>query len=269
METYFSISETAKMAGMTSETLRHYDRIGLVKPGKTDAETGYRYYSSREIVRLNTIQALRYMDLSLKEIKRVLELDNLDEVVNFLKQAEKKADDKIARLEYAKAKIQLARADYEKKAGNEQEKGAQFVRQLSKRVIMLSESLQSPSLDVLWNYLSHFYDQIPDADRERYSFEDMAGIYTKGGEARLFAVCLRYPGREGLTVLPAGAYLCANCTEADREQVLAWLLDTAYQKYGVRAEFVVQQIVISGILQWNYQIQILLKEENRGGFAPD
>ena len=72
MESYFSISEAAKIVGLTSETLRHYDRIDLVKPCKKDQWSGYRYYSEQEIVRLNTIQALRCMDLSLKEIKKVL-----------------------------------------------------------------------------------------------------------------------------------------------------------------------------------------------------
>ena len=55
-----------------AETLRHYDRIGLVKPCKADEWTGYRYYSQREIVRLETIRALRCMDLSLAEIKEIL-----------------------------------------------------------------------------------------------------------------------------------------------------------------------------------------------------
>ena len=62
MKEFFSISETAKIVNMTTETLRHYDRIGLVKPFKVDEWTGYRYYSQREIVRLNTIRALRCMD---------------------------------------------------------------------------------------------------------------------------------------------------------------------------------------------------------------
>ena len=65
MKNYFSISEAAKMAGMTSETLRHYDRIGLVYPCEKYPWTAYRYYSKEEIIRLNTIQALRCMDLSL------------------------------------------------------------------------------------------------------------------------------------------------------------------------------------------------------------
>ena len=70
MKKFFSISETAKIVNMTAETLRHYDRIGLVKPCKVDEWTGYRYYSQQEIVRLNTIRTLRCMDLPLSEIKK-------------------------------------------------------------------------------------------------------------------------------------------------------------------------------------------------------
>ena len=83
MEKIFSIEKAAKAAGTTAETLRHYDRIGLVKPCKTDEWTGYRYYSERELVRLNTVRALRCMDLSLKEIKEILELDDLKRSFRF------------------------------------------------------------------------------------------------------------------------------------------------------------------------------------------
>ena len=61
----------------------------MVKPCKKDQWSGYRYYSEQEIVRLNTIQALRCMDLSLKEIKKVLEYDNLEEIVEFLNEQSK------------------------------------------------------------------------------------------------------------------------------------------------------------------------------------
>ncbi len=47
MEKFFSVSQTAEIVGMTAETLRHYDRIGLVRPNKTDEWTGYRYYTER------------------------------------------------------------------------------------------------------------------------------------------------------------------------------------------------------------------------------
>lgn len=83
MKKYFSISETAKAVHTTSETLRHYDRIGLVKPSKKDEWTQYRYYTEQDIVRLNTVRALQQMNLPLKEIKRVLEYDDLEKIVDY------------------------------------------------------------------------------------------------------------------------------------------------------------------------------------------
>ena len=115
MKKYFSVGEAAKIVHTTSETLRHYDRIGLVKPSKKDEWTNYRYYTEQDIVRLNTVRALQQMDLPLQEIKRVLEYDDLQKILDFLTQAEKKADEKMAALQYSKSKIQLAKADYEKK----------------------------------------------------------------------------------------------------------------------------------------------------------
>lgn len=259
MKNYFSISEAAKMADLTTETLRHYDRIGLVTPREKDPWTGYRYYSKQEIIRLNTIQALRCMDLSLKEIKEVLSYDNLEKIIFFLKQAEKSADDKISRLKYAKSKIQRARMDYEKKLPAHQESGDLFLQELPQRVILLSNTLQHPDLNNLWNYHSHFYDQVDPSLRDAFSFEDLAGIYSKDGRSHLFAVCLRYPDKAGLTVLPAGTYLCSRCSEETRQEILTQLMQTAEKQYGIHPDFVVQLVVVSGILQWNYQIQVLVK----------
>ena len=256
MKKYFSVGEAAKAVHTTSETLRHYDRIGLVKPSRKDEWTNYRYYTEQDIVRLNTVRALQLMDLSLGEIKKVLEYDDLEKIVDFLAKAEKKADEKIAALEYSKSKIQLAKADYEKKLRSRQEFQGTSVKVYPERVIMLSDTLEKPTLDNLWNYLDHFYDRLGPELSERFSFEDLAGIYTDKEITRLFAVCARHVETEGLKVLPGGRYLCANCTENDREQRLNQLLDAARRDYGAEPEFTVQLIIVSGILQWNYEVQV-------------
>ena len=128
MKKYFSVGEAAKAVHTTSETLRHYDRIGLVKPSKKDQWTNYRYYTEQDIVRLNTVRALQLMDLPLQEIKKVLEYRELEKIVDFLVQAEKKVDEKIAALQYSKSKIQLAKADYERKLQG-QKKSNRYVYQ--------------------------------------------------------------------------------------------------------------------------------------------
>lgn len=258
MKKYFSVSEAAREVHTTSETLRYYDRIGLVKPSVKDEWTKYRYYTKQDIIRLNTVKALQQMDLPLQEIKRVLEYDDLGKIVDYLTEVEKKADEKIAALQNSKAKIRLARADYEKKLLKRQESGGISVREFPERMIMLS-SLESPTLDNLWNYHRHFYDCIDPSLKEKFAFEDIAGIYTEQGISQMFAVCTRYTEIEGLKLLPAGKYLCADCTEEDREMVLEKLIRTAEEEYGAKPEFVVQMIVVSGILQWNYEVQVLVQ----------
>lgn len=256
MKKYFSVGEAAKAVHTTSETLRHYDRIGLVKPSKKDEWTNYRYYTAQDIVRLNTVRALQLMDLPLQDIKKVLEYDDLEKIVDFLVQAEKKADEKIAALQYSKSKIQLARADYERKLQGRKNLDGTVLKDVPERVILLSDTLEVPTLDNLWNYLSHFYDKVTPALKGQFSFEDLAGIYTENGRTRLFAVCIRYVNIDGLKVLPKGKYLCANCTEENREQTLQKLMHTARTQYGVEPTFTVQLIVVSGILQWNYEVQV-------------
>lgn len=258
MKNYFSVGEAAKAVHTTSETLRHYDRIGLVKPSKKDEWTNYRYYTEQDLVRLNTVRALQLMNLPLQEIKKVLEYDDLEKIVDFLAKAEKKADEKIAALQYSKSKIQLAKADYERKLQMRKDSSGAFMKDFPERVILLSDTLEMPTLDNLWNYLDHFYDKVAPALKEQFAFEDLAGIYTESGLSRLFAVCTRYAETDGLKVLPKGKYLCADCTEENREQVFGEIMRIARTEYGVEPTFTVQLIVVSGILHWNYEVQVYI-----------
>lgn len=240
--------------------MRHYDRIDLVKPGKVDEWTGYRYYSQQEIVRLDTVKTLRSMDMSLSEIKRILSYDDFGKIVDALKQAEKNADEKIAELNYAKTKIRRARLYYESKLGTEKPTEKPIVKYLPRRVVLLSESLETPTLENLRGYHRHFYGQLPEDAKGEFAFEDIAGIYESGGRRSLFAVCTKYRKTDGIMILPQGNWLCAECTEENRDRVTKALIETAKTRYGVVPEFTVQLIVVSGILQWNYQAQVFLSE---------
>lgn len=260
MKEFFSISQTAKIVDMTAEALRHYDRIDLVKPCRVDEWTGYRYYSQQEIVRLNTIRALRCMDISLSEIKAILEYDDFGKIIEAFKQAEKRADEKIAALEYSKAKIQRARVFYENKLSGTQTQENIFIKEQPERIILLSETMTKPTLNNLWDYHRHFYKQLPEELKSEFSFEDLAGIYTQGGRSNLFAVCTRYKQTDNIKVLPRGRYLCADCTEEDRETVAENLIEEAKKRYKTDPEFIVHIIVLSGILQWKYQVQLFISE---------
>ncbi|EGO62820.1 MerR family transcriptional regulator [Acetonema longum] len=67
MKSLISISEMAKLHGLTRQTLIYYDEIDLFKPARVD-EKGYRYYSNYQIPYLREICFLKFLGVSLKEI---------------------------------------------------------------------------------------------------------------------------------------------------------------------------------------------------------
>ncbi len=71
----FVISVAAQLAGMHAQTLRQYDRIGLVSPSRTRG--GGRRYSGRDVARLREVQRLSQEEgVSLAGIQRILDLEN-------------------------------------------------------------------------------------------------------------------------------------------------------------------------------------------------
>lgn len=78
----------------------------------------------------------------------------------------------------------------------------------------------------------------------------------------MFAVCAKYRQTNGIKLLPQGSWLCADCKESDRVQVTEELCRRARAEYGATPAFAVQMIVVSGILQWTYQAQVFLSEQD-------
>ena len=68
MKELFTIGEMAKLFGVNIRTLRYYDEIGILCPETTDPDSGYRYYSTRQFERMNSIKYLRALDMPLKSI---------------------------------------------------------------------------------------------------------------------------------------------------------------------------------------------------------
>ncbi len=73
------ISDVARMAGVSSRTLRHYEERGLLSPAFTGAN-GYRFYGMEELLRLQRILLLRRLGLGLDSIASILagQLDEAD-----------------------------------------------------------------------------------------------------------------------------------------------------------------------------------------------
>lgn len=68
----YSISELAKLAGISPRTLRYYDQIGLLKP-KRQQNSNYRYYDSNDVDLLQQILFYKEMGVPLNEIKKLMQ----------------------------------------------------------------------------------------------------------------------------------------------------------------------------------------------------
>jgi MerR family transcriptional regulator, thiopeptide resistance regulator len=73
----YTVSEVAKLSGVSVRTLHHYDEIGLLKPDSVGAN-GYRYYGRDELLRLQQILFHRELGFALSEIARILDDPGFD-----------------------------------------------------------------------------------------------------------------------------------------------------------------------------------------------
>jgi len=102
----YSIQELAQLSGVTARTLRWYDEIGLLKPCRV-AQSGYRYYSTAQVERLEMILHYRSMGVELKRIGDILDApafnraDALREHLDMLRAERERVDGLIRSVEEA------------------------------------------------------------------------------------------------------------------------------------------------------------------------
>lgn len=84
----FKIGDFSRLTQVSVRMLRYYDELGLLKPEEVDRFTGYRFYSARQITRLNRIITLRDMGFLVAEISLILN-ECMDEA-DLIRQLEEK-----------------------------------------------------------------------------------------------------------------------------------------------------------------------------------
>ena len=70
METYFSVGEISKLTNVPIQTLRYYDKMGLLKPAYINEQNNYRYYSVNQFIKIDLLKQCKLIGLSRVEIGR-------------------------------------------------------------------------------------------------------------------------------------------------------------------------------------------------------
>jgi len=108
------IGEFSQRAGVTPRTIRYYESLGLLDPSERQG-SGFRYYTEAELARLQKINALKELGLSLEEITLVIPLYFEDptgvkgkqKVLEILKVHLQETEDKLASLEQFRTDLKV------------------------------------------------------------------------------------------------------------------------------------------------------------------
>lgn len=102
MKTKFTIGETASLLGISTQTLRYYDKIGLISPGYTDQSTGYRYYFYNQFHYIDRIRYLQSLGMQLEDIRKIIHCGSVDLLLPYL---HKKREDAIQEIKEMEERI--------------------------------------------------------------------------------------------------------------------------------------------------------------------
>jgi DNA-binding transcriptional MerR regulator len=100
----YRIGEFSKMSKTTIKALRYYDEVGLLRPELVDDFTGYRFYTTTQLIKLHHIQGLRQIGLSIDEIKLIMDGRSAESILQ-----KRKSE---VEAELADAKEQLSRIEF-------------------------------------------------------------------------------------------------------------------------------------------------------------
>lgn len=136
MKTLYSIQEVSQILGISKDTLRYYDRIGIVSPSREDNR--YRRYSKHDLINLMNIQIMQYADFSLDEIRGKFgfrKTENIDpayceEVAAFLDAKNAETRKKMAHLEKVSRLLDMAAETLRNFNHESDQRLAEFVREL-------------------------------------------------------------------------------------------------------------------------------------------
>ncbi len=133
----FSIGEMSRLHNVPVKTLRFYDEIDLFKPMEIGAN-GYRFYASEQFEQLDTINYLKFLGFSLKEIKQHLKYRDVESFLELLRRQKGETERKISELEVIRNRF-AARIDEIEKALQVDNIGKVVIKHISRRQILRLE----------------------------------------------------------------------------------------------------------------------------------
>ena len=111
-----TIGQMAELNRVSAQTLRYYDKFGILKPNLYNEETGYRYYNISQCAVLDTITHMKSLNMPLEQIKAYIDTGDYDSFISELTDKHTKIKKEIRRLESIEAVLKRKINDYQKRS---------------------------------------------------------------------------------------------------------------------------------------------------------
>ena len=212
------IGKMAALNHITVQTLRHYDKIDLLKPLHVDEETGYRYYSIKQSAILDMIQYMKSLGMSLEQIRDQFRNENIEEIQDILRKQSRNIDDEILRLHQMKRGVEACIRSYGRYLRMPEE-GAITLETIPARKVFCYDggiNIYDHGLDTYEYILRELKKQVIIRDLPMVYFCNVGSILRKemidagrfvSSEIFVF-VDDDFEDQEGIEVIPKGDYVC-------------------------------------------------------------
>lgn len=107
MANLLPIGQFVQLTGLSARMVRFYEKLGILLPSKVEPHNSYRYYDYQQTLQAEKIRLLRSLEMSLEEIKRLLEESEPERIRAKLHQHRLYIEDKIASYRQALAALEI------------------------------------------------------------------------------------------------------------------------------------------------------------------
>lgn len=249
-----TIGKMAKVNHVSEQTLRLYDKMGLLCPSSRNDENGYRYYDIRQSARLDMIQYLKSMGFSLKEIQQQLSSENLKEIVTLLEHRDNQIGEQIGKLKSQRKAVQRTIRSFERYQ-NAPPDGYIVLEYLEKRQMYCIDSkinFYDYGLEMYEKLLRELKRNLMEDEFSPLYFCNVGSILRKDNllkgrfvstEVFVFLDDENLPSPQVQTI-PAGSYICIYCDSFEKEKEYARrLLDhIAQHDYLIAGDYICEVI---------------------------
>ncbi len=229
------IGKMAQINHVTIATLRLYDEKNLLKPRYVDPQSGYRYYDVQQNAVLDMIAYMKELDMSLIEIKEVLDSKDITLIESVLAKKNDQIHKEIKELKAKHEAIErsIKTIEYYRRSPTARIPNLQFIDQryiysikclhnfYEKSIDEYEESLSFLRNDLLNNGFSyiHTYNVGTSIKKDNYnSLEFVAD------EIFIFVENQQYKNRNDIKIIESGMYACIYVEDYDDEEECAKIL---------------------------------------------